>query len=169
MEDLHPHWSNKRAIGRGRIAWVTTASPTATPCYGGRILARRQWSSPTNVQPGRCNAVCPVGFVQISRPPTLGLFACSRTLTPSGPVALRAPVLASGARSSNRGGRIKSSPPASIHKKSPPIGGLLMLAGGEGFEPPLTESESVVLPLDDPPANWADRSPGRRRTVGNRR
>ena len=25
------------------------------------------------------------------------------------------------------------------------------LAGGEGFEPPLTESESVVLPLDDPP------------------
>ena len=25
------------------------------------------------------------------------------------------------------------------------------MAGGEGFEPPLTESESVVLPLDDPP------------------
>ena len=29
--------------------------------------------------------------------------------------------------------------------------GLSCLAGGEGFEPPLTESESVVLPLDDPP------------------
>lgn len=25
------------------------------------------------------------------------------------------------------------------------------LAGGEGFEPPLAESESAVLPLDDPP------------------
>ena len=28
---------------------------------------------------------------------------------------------------------------------------LLLLAGGLGFEPRLTESESVVLPLDDPP------------------
>ena len=27
----------------------------------------------------------------------------------------------------------------------------LELAGGEGFEPPLSESESEVLPLDDPP------------------
>ena len=27
------------------------------------------------------------------------------------------------------------------------------MAGGEGFEPPLTESESVVLPLDDPPGD----------------
>lgn len=27
----------------------------------------------------------------------------------------------------------------------------LELAGGEGFEPPLSESESDVLPLDDPP------------------
>lgn len=26
------------------------------------------------------------------------------------------------------------------------------MAGGPGFEPGLTESESVVLPLDDPPA-----------------
>ena len=26
-----------------------------------------------------------------------------------------------------------------------------LLAGGEGFEPPLAESESAVLPLDDPP------------------
>ena len=25
------------------------------------------------------------------------------------------------------------------------------MAGGGGFEPPLTESESAVLPLDDPP------------------
>ncbi len=25
------------------------------------------------------------------------------------------------------------------------------MAGGRGFEPRLTESESVVLPLDDPP------------------
>ena len=28
---------------------------------------------------------------------------------------------------------------------------LSCLAGGEGFEPPLAESESAVLPLDDPP------------------
>lgn len=28
---------------------------------------------------------------------------------------------------------------------------LFCLAGGRGFEPRLTESESVVLPLDDPP------------------
>jgi hypothetical protein len=27
----------------------------------------------------------------------------------------------------------------------------LDVAGGEGFEPPLAESESAVLPLDDPP------------------
>ena len=27
-----------------------------------------------------------------------------------------------------------------------------LLAGGEGFEPPLAESESAVLPLDDPPS-----------------
>lgn len=30
--------------------------------------------------------------------------------------------------------------------------GLSVLAGGLGFEPRLTESESVVLPLDDPPS-----------------
>ena len=29
------------------------------------------------------------------------------------------------------------------------------MAGGEGFEPPLAESESAVLPLDDPP-NFAE-------------
>src|SRR4051812_17313249 len=29
------------------------------------------------------------------------------------------------------------------------------MAGGRGFEPRLTESESVVLPLDDPPAGAA--------------
>ena len=28
----------------------------------------------------------------------------------------------------------------------------MVLAGGLGFEPRLTESESVVLPLDDPPS-----------------
>lgn len=28
---------------------------------------------------------------------------------------------------------------------------LLCLAGGPGFEPELTVSETVVLPLDDPP------------------
>ena len=29
-----------------------------------------------------------------------------------------------------------------------------MLAGGLGFEPRLAESESAVLPLDDPPSSW---------------
>ncbi len=28
------------------------------------------------------------------------------------------------------------------------------MAGGQGFEPWLAESESAVLPLDDPPVNW---------------
>ena len=36
-------------------------------------------------------------------------------------------------------------------KKGPFRGPLRCLAGGEGFEPPLAESESAVLPLDDPP------------------
>ncbi len=29
---------------------------------------------------------------------------------------------------------------------------MIFMAEGPGFEPGLTESESVVLPLDDPPA-----------------
>jgi hypothetical protein len=37
------------------------------------------------------------------------------------------------------------------------------LAGGLGFEPRLAESESAVLPLDDPPSA-GPRSPGHRRT-----
>ena len=32
-----------------------------------------------------------------------------------------------------------------------PVRTLCEVAGGEGFEPPLAESESAVLPLDDPP------------------
>ena len=28
------------------------------------------------------------------------------------------------------------------------------VAGGQGFEPRQAESESAVLPLDDPPAMW---------------
>jgi hypothetical protein len=32
------------------------------------------------------------------------------------------------------------------------------LAGGEGFEPPLAESESAVLPLDDPPVVGSKRA-----------
>ncbi len=43
-------------------------------------------------------------------------------------------------------------------KKGPRKGPTIFLAGGEGFEPPLTESESVVLPLDDPPSS-SDRFP----------
>ena len=35
-----------------------------------------------------------------------------------------------------------------------------VLAGGLGFEPRLTESESAVLPLDDPPKTWRDLGPG---------
>ena len=35
------------------------------------------------------------------------------------------------------------------------MGPILFLAGGEGFEPPLAESESAVLPLDDPPKGVA--------------
>ena len=35
--------------------------------------------------------------------------------------------------------------------KNPATGAGLVLAGGLGFEPRLVESESTVLPLDDPP------------------
>ena len=35
--------------------------------------------------------------------------------------------------------------------------GCRQLAGGGGFEPPLTDSESVVLPLDDPPTQILDK------------
>ena len=31
------------------------------------------------------------------------------------------------------------------------------MAGGGGLEPPLTDSESVVLPLDDPPTQILDK------------
>ena len=37
------------------------------------------------------------------------------------------------------------------HKKATARVAFSCLAGGEGFEPPLAESESAVLPLDDPP------------------
>ena len=37
------------------------------------------------------------------------------------------------------------------NKKATARVAFLFLAGGEGFEPPLAESESAVLPLDDPP------------------
>ena len=40
-------------------------------------------------------------------------------------------------------------------QKRPHEGAFLFLAGGEGFEPPLAESESAVLPLDDPPKRIA--------------
>ncbi len=36
-------------------------------------------------------------------------------------------------------------------RKNRPKAVLSFLAGGEGFEPPLAESESAVLPLDEPP------------------
>ena len=43
-------------------------------------------------------------------------------------------------------------------RRRPQNGGVDDLAGGPGFEPGLTESESVVLPLDDPPiTGFADR------------
>ncbi len=42
------------------------------------------------------------------------------------------------------------------HSKKPAQGGLVaVLAGDGGFEPPLTESESVVLPLDESPNAWS--------------
>ena len=34
-------------------------------------------------------------------------------------------------------------------------GFVILLAGGLGFEPRLEESESSVLPLDDPPKSWS--------------
>ena len=50
-----------------------------------------------------------------------------------------------------RTGFLISSSPNQKKEKGPARGPFLFLAGGEGFEPPLAESESAVLPLDDPP------------------
>ncbi len=41
--------------------------------------------------------------------------------------------------------------PLDLQPKRRPAARALLLAGGLGFEPRLTESESAVLPLDDPP------------------
>jgi len=50
-----------------------------------------------------------------------------------------------------------STRPRSRKAKRPPRGWpFYFLAGGEGFEPPLAESESAVLPLDDPPMGSKD-------------
>src|SRR5690606_19130097 len=51
-------------------------------------------------------------------------------------------------------------------QKGPDLRALFILAGGLGFEPRLTESESVVLPLDDPPSWLADGPPPSRLALG---
>ena len=48
--------------------------------------------------------------------------------------------------------RTRGSHPALPQKKTDPHGARVFLAGGEGFEPPLAESESAVQPLDEPPS-----------------
>ena len=66
-------------------------------------------------------------------------------LRPSAPKLAATPL-----RLSNRGSHLHL--PETEEEKGPREGALsLLLAGGEGFEPPLAESESAVLPLDDPP------------------
>ncbi len=42
--------------------------------------------------------------------------------------------------------------------KKPALGGFYLLAGDGGFEPPHTESESVVLPLDESPITLLSRN-----------
>ncbi len=39
-------------------------------------------------------------------------------------------------------------------RKGPLKRAISVLAGGPGFEPGLAESESAVLPLDDPPSDY---------------
>src|SRR5690606_25512844 len=75
---------------------------------------------------------------------TLGTTRCAS-------VAPRDPV--KGCRSSMGGCRTRTEPwnPTSQTRKPRHEGGAFCLAGGLGFEPRFTESESVVLPLDDPP------------------
>ena len=81
-----------------------------------------------------------------------------RQLTPFGTCGATRPVLASSARSSNRGG--ESNPLPQPDQKKPRRKAGFSLAGGEGFEPPLAESESAVLPLDDPPSTIFKWPPG---------
>ena len=54
----------------------------------------------------------------------------------------------------SRAMRDRGSHPSTQSRNEKPAtrAGFFILAGGEGFEPPLAESESAVLPLDDPPA-----------------
>ena len=48
-------------------------------------------------------------------------------------------------------------PEPGLQTRKGPLEAGLGLAGGRGFEPRLTESESAVLPLDDPPKGDAGR------------
>jgi hypothetical protein len=66
--------------------------------------------------------------------------------------AAACPPLRSGSLRPLCGLRTDPSPPAR-YEKTRSRRAFSYLAGGEGFEPPLTESESVVLPLDDPPGD----------------
>ena len=50
--------------------------------------------------------------------------------------------------------RHRARPSAPEKKKGVAFATPFFLVGGLGFEPRLTESESVVLPLDDPPRHW---------------
>ena len=60
------------------------------------------------------------------------------------------PTCACGAALVEQGSKIQPSPVLE-NERAPQGGPFIFLAGGEGFEPPLAESESAVLPLDDPP------------------
>ena len=79
----------------------------------------------------------------------LGLLRTSMCSAPSGPVPLRATVPVC----SRQTGRTRGSHPSprQIITRKGPKGPFLVMAGGLGFEPRLVESESTVLPLDDPP------------------
>jgi hypothetical protein len=54
-------------------------------------------------------------------------------------------------------GALAFDPSPDQNEKGPHQAGPVVLAGGLGFEPRLTESESVVLPLDDPPKTYLTR------------
>ena len=72
----------------------------------------------------------------------LGLFAAAR-LTPAGPAApFKFATLTC---------RTRGSHPNPPKTKTRLAAGSCFMAGGLGFEPRLEESESSVLPLDDPP------------------
>ena len=75
----------------------------------------------------------------------------TRMIRPCGPHPCGAAAAARRRSNAARLSNLARGSPLDLQPKRRPALRALLLAGGLGFEPRLTESESAVLPLDDPP------------------